>query len=414
MQIKRAGGPAFITALLLLATSSHGVLAQSDAAAQPQPPAEATSASQSNVPAPAPQPAMPKEKIDQMLAPIALYPDPLVTNVLMASTYPLEVVEASRWLRDPKNAALKGDALLDAIRPLSWDPSVKFLLPFPQIVQQLNDHLDWTRDLGTAFTYQQQEVMAEVQHLRQLSMSCGKLQSTPQQTVTRQGGVIAIAPTNPDTVYVPVYNPQVAYGGWAYPDYPPLFFPPPPGFLLAGAGFDIGVGIGFSFGFGVVGPLWGWSYPNWGAGSVVVNYNQVNRFNSFNEAALHDRFAGGAWHHAGDPALHGAASATFAASHRMTADPRTASMQGASSHVRSLAHNAYHGHAAHGRSYAHAGHFGHAARYAHAGASHGYQHARGNFGHGPAGGRIAMGGGGAAHRGGGAPHGGPAGGHDHH
>jgi len=234
-----------------------------------------------------------------MLAPIALYPDQLVTNILMAASYPQDVTDAAKWLHEGDNGSLKGDALLDAVRPIPWDPSVKFLLPFPQLVQQLNDQPNWSQDLGTAFIYQQVEVMAEVQHLRQLSMSCGKLKSTAQMTVRRERGAITIAPANPAVVYVPVYNPAVVYGAWLYPAYPPVYFAPRPGFVLAGAGFGLDVGIGYSFGFGVVGPLWGWSRPNWGGGFVNVDYTRMSRFTSYNRTFINERFAGGAWSHAG-------------------------------------------------------------------------------------------------------------------
>jgi hypothetical protein len=234
-----------------------------------------------------------------MLAPIALYPDELVTNILMASSYPQDLAAAANWLHEGEHGSLKGDALLDAIRPLQWDPSVKFLLPFPELVQQLNDQPNWAQDLGTAFVNQQADVMGEVQHLRQLSMSCGKLQSTAQMRVKRERGTITIAPAHPGVVYVPVYNPAVVYGTWLYPAYPPLYFAPRPGFVQAGVGVGLEIGIGFSVGFGVVSPLWGWSHPNWGGGFVNVDYGQMNRFSSFNSTDFRERFAGGTWSHAG-------------------------------------------------------------------------------------------------------------------
>jgi hypothetical protein len=290
MKIENFRGAALALTFLLMATASYGQTAAQSAAPAAGPPPDA------QAPAPAP---FPKEKLDQMLAPIALYPDQLVTNVLMASSYPQDVADAAKWLHEGDNGSLKGDALLDAIRPLQWDPSVKFLLPFPQLVQQLNDQPGWTQDLGTAFVNQQVDVMGEVQHLRQLSMSCGKLQSTAQMTVKRERGAITIAPANPGVVYVPVYNPAVVYGAWLYPAYPPLYFAPRPGFVLAGAGFGLDVGIGYSFGFGVVGPLWGWSRPNWGGGFVNVDYARMNRFTSYNSTVINQRFAGGTWNHGG-------------------------------------------------------------------------------------------------------------------
>jgi hypothetical protein len=246
--------------------------------------------------APAPLPAaVPKQQLDQMLAPIALYPDELVTNILMAATYPADVGQAAIWLKDPNNAALKGDALADALRPQPWDPSVKFLMPFPQVVQQLNDRADWRQQIGDAFTVQQAEMMTEVQHLRQLAVSCGKLQSTPQQVVTRRHSTIVIAPADPRVVYLPVYNPTVVYGVWPYQAYQPRYFPAPSGFAVGGIGFGLDVGIGYSAGYSRVGSYWGWNRPDWQRGQVDVNYAQARQFNSFESESLSRRYAGGRW-----------------------------------------------------------------------------------------------------------------------
>jgi hypothetical protein len=294
MKIDFRGAAATLT-FLLMATASYG---QQPAGPNAAPPPGQPQDAQAQDQAPAPD-LLPKEKLDQILAPIALYPDQLVTNILMAASYPQDVADAAKWLKEGNNGSLKDDALLDAIKPLPWDPSVKFLLPFPQLVQQLDDQPDWAQNLGNAFVNQQTDVMGEVQHLRQLSESCGKLKSTAQMTVRHEGRAITIVPANPSTVYVPVYNPAVVYGAWAYPAYPPVYFAPRPGFLLGGVGFGLDVGIGYSVGFGVVGPLWGWSRPNWGGGFVNVNYTQVNRFTTYNRTTFDRRFAGGAWRHAG-------------------------------------------------------------------------------------------------------------------
>ena len=165
-------------------------------------------------------------QLDQLLAPIALYPDELLSQILMASTYPLEVVEAQRWVQDPKNAGLKGDQLTAALQDKDWDPSVKSLVPFPQILVMMSDRLDWMQKLGDAFLAQQSDVMDAVQRLRQQAQAAGTLKSSPQQTVTTQDQTITVEPANPDTVYVPVYDPTVVYGTWPYPDYPPYYFPP--------------------------------------------------------------------------------------------------------------------------------------------------------------------------------------------
>ncbi len=231
-------------------------------------------------------------QLDAILAPIALYPDTLLTQVLMAATYPDEVADANSWLQDANNAALKGDELATALDPQPWDPSVKALVPFPQILSLLAAHPDWAAQLGQTFTDQQAQVMAEIQNLRHQAQRTGKLQSTPQMVVQDQGGAIVIAPADPALLYVPVYNPAVVYGAWAYPAYPPVFFAPPAGFVVGGVG--IGVGIGFSVGFGIVGPLWGWAHPVWGAGIINVDVGAWNRINRFGP-----RWAGGPWHHVG-------------------------------------------------------------------------------------------------------------------
>jgi hypothetical protein len=216
------------------------------------------------------------EEIDQLMAPIALYPDDLLVQVLTAATYPLEIVMAARWVADPKNAALKGDALAQALQAQSWDPSVKSLVPFPAVLKMMSDKLDWTQKSGDAFLAQEQDCLASVQRLRQRAQSAGKLTSTKQQTVTTQGQAIAIAPTDPDVVYVPAYDPGVVYGTWPYPNYPPYYYPPPPGYALA---TGLATGLAFGAGVAITRGLWGWGSPNWGTGSINVN---VNRFNAIN------------------------------------------------------------------------------------------------------------------------------------
>ena len=173
---------------------------------QPPTPAEAQAALN---PAPA---QFTHAQLDQMLAPIALYPDQLLTQLLMAATFPQQVVDAAKWLQDSNNAALKGDDLVAALQPLPWDPSVKSLVAFPQIIAMMNDHLDWTEALGTAFANQQIETMARVQFLRDRAVAAGQLKSTPQLAVHQEEGEIIIEPVDPSMVYVPVYNP--AQGLW--------------------------------------------------------------------------------------------------------------------------------------------------------------------------------------------------------
>ena len=222
-------------------------------------------------------PVFKMEEIDQLMAPIALYPDDLLVQILTAATYPLEIVMAARWVADPKNAALKGDALEQALQAQSWDPSVKSLVPFPDVLKMMSDKLEWTQKLGDAFLAQQQECFASIQRLRQRAQSAGKLTSTKQQTVSTQGPAIVIAPADPDVVYVPAYDPGVAYGAWPYPEYPPYYYPPPVGYGLA---TGLATGLAFGAGVAIARGLWGWGSPNWGAGSINVNVNRFNQINA--------------------------------------------------------------------------------------------------------------------------------------
>jgi hypothetical protein len=219
-------------------------------------------------------------QIEQLVAPIALYPDPLLSQVLMASTYPLEVIEAARWSQ--ANSMVKGEVLQDAMQSQSWDPSVKALTAVPQTLHMMSDKLDWTQQLGDAFLAQQQQVLAAVQKLRAEAQATGNLQSTPQQTVTLApapadvavsgiGQAITIQPVNPDVYYVPVYNPAVVYGPWDYPSYPPFYWSPP-GFVASNVvSFAAGVAVGAAI----------WGQCDWWHNNVIIN---VNRFNVFNHA----------------------------------------------------------------------------------------------------------------------------------
>jgi len=186
----------------------------------------------------------PSPQLDQMLAPIALYPDPLLAEVLTASTYPIEIVQADRWLQNPATGALRSDptAFQNALAQQSWDPNVKALTFFPQVLQSLDTNIQWTQGLGNAFLTEQPSVMASVQHLRQLAMASGSLNSTPQQSVVNENGMITILPTSQQTLYVPYYNAS-AYGAWPWPGMPPVIFGPPPGVYANGSAlaFDSGV-----------------------------------------------------------------------------------------------------------------------------------------------------------------------------
>jgi hypothetical protein len=256
-------------------------------------------------------------QLDQLTAPIALYPDALVSQILMASTYPLEVVQADRWLRAPANASLGGDQLAAALVQQPWDPSVKSLVAFPPILKMMDGNLTWTEQLGDAFLAGQAAIMDSIQRLRQQAVAAGMLKSTPQEVVSTVDGIISIAPPDQDSVYVPVYNPSVVYGTWAYPDYPPDYFP----------GYFPGVTIGpQGFGWldvGVVVPLWGWAQSDWGGHRI--NIDNANRFNALNNGQ--SAIASGAWQH--DPAHRGgvpyrdpAVSARFAGAAAASRDAR--------------------------------------------------------------------------------------------
>jgi hypothetical protein len=182
-----------------------------------------------------------QEELDQLLAPIALYPDDLLTQILMASTYPLEAVQAERWAK--QNKSLKGDALKAALEKQPWDNSVKALVPFPDVLNMMSEKLDWTQKLGDAFLAQQKDVMDTVQKLRRKATEAGNLKSSKEQEVKKEGDIIIVQPANPQVVYVPTYNPTVVYGTWAYPAYPPYpVYAYPPGAALFT--FTMGVAIG--------------------------------------------------------------------------------------------------------------------------------------------------------------------------
>jgi Protein of unknown function (DUF3300) len=221
-------------------------------------------------PAPPPDAAPPawsthwtSAQLEQLVAPVALYPDPLLGSILAASTYPLEVVEAARWLDDPAHAALTGDALAAAVADQRWDTSVKSLVPFATVLRNMDSDLEWTEQLGDAFLAQPADVMDAVQRLRQRALAQGALESTPQQAVTTDQNLITIEPTNPDVVYVPYYLPAI-YGPWPWAGYPPYDFGVPPDVFLGGAFIGFGIGIGFF-------EPWGWYGCNW-PGHGIVTY----------------------------------------------------------------------------------------------------------------------------------------------
>src|SRR5690606_33496076 len=168
-------------------------------------------------------------ELDQMLAPIALYPDALLSQILMAATYPLEIVQAARWSR--ANPGLEGETAVKAAAGETWDPSVKSLVAFPQILQTMDEKLEWTQSLGNAFLAQQTAVMDAVQRLRQRAYDAGNLQSNAHQRVEREGGDIIIRPATVEVVHVPYYDPRVVYGPWWWAGYPPVYWSPWPGYV---------------------------------------------------------------------------------------------------------------------------------------------------------------------------------------
>lgn len=216
-----------------------------------------------------------QQELEQLLAPIALYPDELLAQILMASTYPLEVVAAERWVK--ANPGLKDKALEDALQKQSWDASVKSLTVVPQVLMMMSEKIDWTQQLGDAFLAQQKDVLAAAQTLRGKAKEEGTLADSKEQKVmtetTDTTTVIKIEPSNPEVVYVPTYNPTVVYGAWPYPAYPPYYYYPP-GYVAGATLFT------FTAGAIVGGALWG--NVNWGRSDVDVNVNKYNNFNRTN------------------------------------------------------------------------------------------------------------------------------------
>jgi hypothetical protein len=216
------------------------------------------------------------QQLNNLVAPIALYPDPLLGQILVASTYPLEIVEASQWLQRNKN--LSGQALMDAAKQQTWDPSVQALVAVPDALAKLNQDIRWTTDLGNAFLAQEADVMNAVQEMRARAQDKGVLASTPQQTVTTeaQGGrqIIIIQPADPQVIYVPSYDPVYVWGPPVYGYYPPLYY--------SGFGFHFGFGFNLSFCFGSWGGWggwggWGWG-PNWFGHTVFINNSFFPRY----------------------------------------------------------------------------------------------------------------------------------------
>ncbi|AXJ03786.1 hypothetical protein CFN16_06450 [Pseudomonas fluorescens] len=264
-------------ASLMLALSAAPLLLQ--AADAPAAPAAAT--------APAKDAVFTTEQLDQMLASIALYPDPLLAQVLMAATYPGEVAEAAAWSKAHPDA--KGDDAVKQVASQTWDPSVQALVAFPQVLATLGQDPVWVQRLGDAFLAQPDELMAGVQRLRRQAQAAGNLQSNQYQNVTVQNvtppisagttkpadnTTIIIQPADPQVVYVPTYNPTTTYGTWPYPASPPVYYPPPPAYY---PGQALVAGLAFGTGVAVVASLWG--NCDWGHNDIDIDVNRYNNIN---------------------------------------------------------------------------------------------------------------------------------------
>jgi hypothetical protein len=251
----------FASYLLLLAAVPGGFAYQADQSAS-QPPAQAAKQS--------------PEELQQLVAPVALYPDALVSQIVAGATYPTEIVQADRWMQEHSN--LKGKELANEVDKQPWDPSIKALAQFPSVLANMDKNLSWTSALGEAYVNQPQDVMAAVQVMRSRAQQSGNLKNNQQEKVRTEGQTIIIEPADPEVVYVPTYDPWIAYGaplvvwpGWYW--YPGLYVEGP------GIGFGLGFGVGFFAGFG-----WGWHHwgMDWGQRAVIFNHNTfISRSRTF-------------------------------------------------------------------------------------------------------------------------------------
>jgi hypothetical protein len=277
------------TAVLLLPlvaiASSGPAFAQQAKTAPPasaKPPAAKPAAAAPAAGAPAADKFVP-DQLEQMVAPVALYPDSLLTQLFMASTFPIQIVQAARWLE--KHPGLKEKALEDALKPETWDASVKSICGFPDVLKKMNENLDWTQDMGEAFLAQRSEVLDAVQRMRGKAYESGNLKTTPQQTVTQQQDkIIVIQPSDPEVIYVPQYSSTVVYGSaWAYPSY---YYPP------AYYGWGYGA-MAFTAGFVWGAAMWGGCSWGWGHSDVDIDVNRQNNFNGRTDGNFGNRGEGG-------------------------------------------------------------------------------------------------------------------------
>jgi uncharacterized membrane protein YgcG len=226
------------------------------------------------------------QQLDELVAPVALYDDSLLADILTASTYPVEIVEAQRWTSQPENAALEGDALPATLADLDWDPSVKSLVPFPRVLQMMDNHLEWTQRLGEAFLAQQSGVMDAVQRLRHRAEVSGTLKTSPQEAVASDGDDVTIAPPSSGEIYVPDYDPWCAFGAWTYAPDPALYFVPPDvGDCYANYALDWDEGAYLPFDY------WDWGYFDWRHHHLGIRRDRFDRFHS-GDAGTSD-----VWHH---------------------------------------------------------------------------------------------------------------------
>lgn len=278
MRIERRISAVLLALLALAGWPPQGALAATEAATTAAAPAAAAS-----------ETVFRQEELDQMMAPLALYPDSLLAQVLMAATYPGNVADAVAWSKAHPDAS--GDAAVRQVADQSWDPSVQSLVAFPAVLATLGQDPAWVQRVGDAFLAQPDAVMDSVQRLRRQAQAAGNLESNEQQKVTVQsaaaGGpttevqepapqqTIIIEPADPQVIYVPSYNPTVVYGSWPYPSYPPAYYPPPSGYYLGSA---LAAGLAFGAGVAIVDSLWG--DCNWGHGDVDIDVNRYNNINS--------------------------------------------------------------------------------------------------------------------------------------
>lgn len=285
----KAARPGFViqSSHALVAIACVALLSSGNVARAQTEPAAAPAVQESATPAPE-APKIPNDQLDSLVAPIALYPDPLLAQTLASSTYPLEIIQLQQWME--KNKTLKGKALTTAVEKQNWDPSIQAMAAFPDVVKLLADSIAWTSDLGNAFLAQQSDVMDAVQRMRAKANSAGKLKTSKEQKVESKQvegkTVVVIEQTNPEVVYVPSYDPAVVYGPPVYP-YPSVYYPT--GRLLA---FGAGVAIGAAWGNG----NWGWGC-GWGNNNVNVNVNN-NFVNNYNRNNVNNRISNNSnWQH---------------------------------------------------------------------------------------------------------------------